>query len=223
MATHSSVLAWRIPRMGKPGRLPSTGSRRVGHDWSDLAAAAALIYTGQIEKEQNNWIQELCFFPHFGESVVYFSNSCCSVAKSRPALCDPIDCSMPGFPVLHYLLEFAQIHVHWHWCYLTISSSADLFSFCLQCFLSSKSFQWVCSLHQVTKILETELQHQSFQWIFRIDFLWDWLVWSPCSLRDSQESSPTPQFKSINSSALSFLYSPALTSIYDYWKKHSLD
>ena len=47
--------------------------------------------------------------------------------------------------------------------------------------------------------------------------------WSPCSPRDSQESSPTPQFKSINSSALSFLHSPTLTSIHDHRKNHSLD
>ena len=45
MATHSSVLAWRIPRTGEPGGLPSVGSHRVRHDWSDLAAAAAYIYT----------------------------------------------------------------------------------------------------------------------------------------------------------------------------------
>ena len=57
---------------------------------------------------------------------------------------------------------------------------------------------------------------------FRIDFRFP-LVWAPCSPWDSQESSPTPQFKSINSSALSFLYSPTLTSIHDYWKNHSLD
>ena len=50
-----------------------------------------------------------------------------------------------------------------------------------------------------------------------------WTGWISCSPRDSQESSPTPQFKSINSLALSFLYSPTLTSIYDYWKNHSLD
>ena len=55
----------------------------------------------------------------------------------------------------------------------------------------------------MAKVLE--LQHQSFQWIFRIDFLQGWLVGSPCSPRDSQESPPTPQFKSINSSALSVL------------------
>ena len=53
------------------------------------------------------------------------------------------------------------------------------------------------------------------------DFIQDGLVGSPCSPRDSQESSPTPQFKSINSSALSFLYNPALTSMHDYWKNHS--
>ena len=44
MTTHSNVLAWRIPGTGEPGGLPSMGSHRVGHDWSDLAAAAALIY-----------------------------------------------------------------------------------------------------------------------------------------------------------------------------------
>ena len=64
---------------------------------------------------------------------------------------------------------------------------------------------------------------QSFQWIFRVDFLQDWLVWSPCCPSDSQESSPAPQFKSINSSALSFLYGPTLTSVHDYWKNHSFD
>ena len=56
-----------------------------------------------------------------------------------------------------------------------------------------------------------------------ISFRMDWLVGSPCSPGDSRESSPTPHFKSINSSALSFLYSPALTSIHDHWKNHSLD
>ena len=56
-----------------------------------------------------------------------------------------------------------------------------------------------------------------------ISFREDGLVGSPCSPRDSQESSPTPQFKSINSSVLSFLYSPTLTSIHDLWKNHSLD
>ena len=65
-------------------------------------------------------------------------------------------------------------------------------------------FQWVSSSHQVAKILEFQLQHQSFQWTPGTDLLWDGLVGSPCSPRDSQESSPTTQFKSINSLALTF-------------------
>ena len=60
------------------------------------------------------------------------------------------------------------------------------------------------SSHEVAKVLEFQPQHQSFQWIFKTNFLWDWLVGSPCSPRDSQESPPTPQFKSISSSILSF-------------------
>ena len=106
------------------------------------------------------------------------------------------------------------------WCHPTISSSVVPFSSCLQSFPASGSFQ-MSSSHEVTKVFKFQLQHQSFQWTPRTD-LYNVLVGSPCSPRDSQESSPTPQIKSINSSALSFLYSPTLTSIHDYWKNHSL-
>ena len=64
---------------------------------------------------------------------------CCSVTKLYLTVCDPMDCSMPCFPVLHYFLEFASIHVHQQCC-LIIASSAALFSFCLQSFLASGSF-----------------------------------------------------------------------------------
>ena len=66
-------------------------------------------------------------------------------------------------------------------------------------------FQWVSSLHQVAKVLEFQLQRQSFPWIFRTDFHQDWLVGSPCRPRDSQEYSPIPQFKSTNSLAFTLL------------------
>ena len=62
MATHSSVLAWRIPRTAEPGGLPSMGSHRVGHDWSDLAAAAAAAYrleVGPAETERIEQDQEI--------------------------------------------------------------------------------------------------------------------------------------------------------------------
>ena len=141
-----------------------------------------------------------------------------SDAQLCPALCNPMDCSTPGFPVHHQLAEFTQTHVHQVGD--AIQPSHPLSAPSPPAFNLSQHqglFQWVSSSHQMTKVLEFQLQHQSFQWIFRTELIEDWLVWSSCSPRNSQESSPTPQFKSINSSALSFLYSPALTSIYNYW------
>ena len=104
-------------------------------------------------------------------------------------LCDPLDCSMPGFPVHHQFLELAQTHVHWvsdtfQPSYALLSPSPPSFNLSQH----QSLFKWVSSSHQVAKVLEFQLQHQSFQWIFRTDFLWDWLVGSPCSPRDSQES-----------------------------------
>ena len=156
--------------------------------------------------------------------VCSYTYCCCSVAKSCPTLFGSLDHSMPGFPVFHYLLEFAQTHVHWVGDAIRPSHPPSSPSPpALNLFQHQGLFQWVSSSHQVAKALEFQLQHQSFQRIFRTDFLWNRLVGSPCILRDSQESFPTPQFKSINSSALSFLSSPTLTSIHDHWKNHSLD
>ena len=121
-------------------------------------------------------------------------------------------------------LEFTQTHVYW--VSDAIQPSHPLLSPSPPAFSLSQHqglFQRVSFSHQASNVLEFHLQHQSFQWIFRTDFLKDGLVGSPCSPRDSQESSPTPQFKSINSSALNFLYSPTLTSIHDYWKNHSFN
>ena len=147
-----------------------------------------------------------------------------SVAHSCPTLCDPMDCSIAGLPVHHQLPELAQTHVHQvsdaiQLSHSLLSPSSPYFNL----YQHQGLFQWVSSSYHVAKVLEFQLQHQSFQRIFRTDFLWDRVVGSPCIPRDSQESSPTPQFKSINSSALSLLSSPTLTSIHDYWKNHSLD
>ena len=79
----------------------------------------------------------------------------------------------------------------YQWCHPIISSSLVPFSYCFQSFQHQGLFQCVSSFHQVAKVLEFQLLHQSFQWIFRTDFLQNWLVVSPCSTRDSQESSPT--------------------------------
>ena len=104
------------------------------------------------------------------------------------------------------------------WCHLTSSSSVIPFSSCPQSFPASGSFQMSqcfasdgqsSGVSASTSDLPMNTQ--------------DGLIGSPCSPRDSLESSQTPQFKSIRTSALSFLYSPTLTSIHDYWKNHSLD
>ena len=121
---------------------------------------------------------------------------------------------MLGFLVHQQLPEPTQIHVHRvgdaiQPSHTLSSSSPPTFN------LSQHQglFKWVRSLNQVAKGSEFQLQHQSFRWTPRTDVLQDGLVGSPGSPRDSQESSPTPQVKSINSSVLSFLYSPTLTPI----------
>ena len=147
-----------------------------------------------------------------------------SVSQSCLTLCDPMDCSTTGFPVHYQLPELVQTHVHQvgdaiQPSHPLLSPSSPAFS------LSQHQglFQGVSSSHHMVKVLEFQLQHQSFQWTPRTYLLQDGLIGSPCSPRDSQESSPTPQFKSINSSVLSFLHSPTLTSIHDHWKNHNLD
>ena len=129
-----------------------------------------------------HWVQHFNNIPHFMwyNRGMYncqlrqakYLRSCCSVAKSCPTLCDSTDCSMPGFPVPHHLLELAHVRVH---CicdaiqpsHPLIPSSPSAFS------LSQHQglFQWVSSLSQVAKVLELQLQHQSFQQVFRVDFL----------------------------------------------------
>ena len=95
-----------------------------------------------------------------------------SVTQSCPTLCDPVDCSTPGIPVHHQLLELAQTHVHRVGDIIQPSYSLS-FPSPLTFYLSQHQdvFQWVSSSHQVAKVLELQLQHQSFQWIFRTDFL----------------------------------------------------
>ena len=125
---------------------------------------------------------------------------------SHIQLCDTTDCSMPGFTVHHQLPELTQTHVHQVGD--ALQSSPPLSSPFPPAFNLSQHqglFQWVSSSRQVVEILELQLHHQSFQWIFRTDFIYNWLIGSPCSPRDSQESSLTPQFKGNNSSALNFM------------------
>ena len=146
-----------------------------------------------------------------------------SVTQSGLTLCDPVDCNIPGLPIPQQLPEFTQTQVHWVGD--TIQPSHPLLSPSLLAFhLSSIR---VFSNESALRIRWPK------DWIFSFNISpsnehpglspLGWTGWISLLPKDSQESSPTPQFKSINSSAFRFLYSPTLTSIHDYWKNHSFD
>ena len=161
-----------------------------------------------------------------------FSAQFSSVGQPCPTLCDPMDCSTIGLPVNHQPPEFTQTHIHWvgdavqpSHPLLKNSFLHPFFSY-LQSSQHQGLFKWVSSLPQAAKVLEFQYQHQSFQWRTSNEGLpmkdtqdWSSLGRTGCiSLQspwDSQESSPTPQFKTISPSVLIFLYSPTLKSIHD--------
>ena len=127
---------------------------------------------------------------------------CCSVAKLSLSLCDPMDCSTPGFSVLHYLLEFVQTHVHW--VSDAIQPSVVPFSSCPQSSPASGSVpvRWLFTSggQSIRASVLASVLPMNIQGWFLVGF--------PCSPRDSRESSPAPQFESINSSALRLPYDP---------------
>ena len=144
-----------------------------------------------------------------------------SVAQSCPTLCDPMNRSTPGIPVHHQFPEFTQTHVHRVGD--AIQSSHPLSSPypaapippSIRVFSNESTLRmrwpkyWSFSFN-----ISPSKEHPGL-----ISFRMDWL--DLLAVQGTQESSPTPQFKSINSSALSFLHSPTLTSIHDYWKNHT--
>ena len=206
MATHSSVLAWRIPGMGEPVGLPSMGSHRVRHDWSDFTYIVRKYNRGKRSTKTNPKQLRKWRYEH-----IYTTQSVSLVTQSCPTLCNPMTAACQ-----------ASLSITNSWSQPSLpQSSPSPPAFNLSQYQGL--FQWICSSHQVAEVLEFQLQHPSFQWTSRTDFLQDWLVGSPCSPKNYQESSSTPHFKNMNSSVLSFLYNPTLTSQHDYWKNHSLD
>ena len=133
-----------------------------------------------------------------------------------------MDWSTPGFPVHHQLLELTQAHVHWVGD--AIQPSHPLSFTSPPAFNLSQHqglFKWVSSSHQVAKVLEFSFNiSPSNEYLGLISFRMNWL--DILAVQGTLKSPPTAQFKSINSSAFSFLYSPALASIHDYWKTKAL-
>ena len=134
-----------------------------------------------------------------------------------------MDCSTPGLFVHHQLPEFTQTHVHRVSDAIQPSHPLSSPSPPAPNPSQHQSLPMSNSSPEVAKVLKFQLQHHSLQRNSRADFLQNRLVRSPYSPRDSQEYSPTTQFKSINTLALSFLHRPTLTTIHDHWKNHSLD
>ena len=172
----------------------------------------------------------MCFFRSFAQlktiELVVFYSILSSIQLSRSVMSDSLrphelqHARPPCPPPTHWVHSDSRPSSQW--CHPAISSLVVLFSSCLQSLPASKSFPmsqlfaWGGQSTGASALASFLLKNP------RAD-LQNGPVGSPCSPRDSQESSPTPQFKSINSSAPSLLHSPTLTSIHDHRKNHSLD
>ena len=155
MAIHSSILAWRIPRTEDRGKMINLVKKKI-------------IKHNKEANYKTYWMVISIRCKKINTQKSQFS----SVAQSCPTLCDPMDCSMTGFPIHHQLLELAQTHVHQ--VDDAIQPSHPLLSPSPPAFNLSQHqglFKWVSSSHQVAKILEFQLQSQSFQWRSRTDFI----------------------------------------------------
>ena len=143
---------------------------------------------------------------------------CCSVPMLCRTLCDPMDCSMPGFPILHYLLNLAQTHVHW--AGNAIQSSYPLFPWSPSALNLSQHHPDLFSNESTLCIRWPKYWNFSFSISPSNEYSGPlaFTAFSPCCPRDSQESSLGPQFKSINSLALNLLYGSARTLVHDYCK-----
>ena len=162
------------------------------------------------------------------------------MASNHLILCHPLLFLLSIFPSTMVFPNESALHIRWPVLNLLKIMSTEsmilscpshplpppssLFTFKLSQY--QDFFQWVSSLNQVAKVLDFQLQLQSFQWIFRVDFLWDWLLWCPCGPRHSQESFPVPQFERINSSVMrkwryiaKIVLKWFLNSIYVGWKE----
>ena len=144
---------------GRTECLTDTGDHEIGKrtNQCDYVSALQNRLTKLVTKE--NWQLHcgICF--------------CCSITQLCPTLCNPMDCSMPSLPAPHHRPRFAQVHVH------CISDAIQLYHPLMHSSPSALNpsqhqglFQWVGCSHQMTKILELQLQHQSFQQVFRVDF-----------------------------------------------------
>ena len=161
-----------IPPEGCQSHLQLLGDNGFGHNTSVFSISV------NVQKQLPNHICPYGFSEHCGRNMGSFKLHlswdvpCCSVAQLCPTFRDPMDWSISAFPILHHLPESAQIHVHWFSDAIQPPHSLSPPSpHGLNFSQHQGLFQWVGSSYQVAKVLEPQLQHQSFQWILSVDFL----------------------------------------------------
>ena len=180
--------------------------------------AHILGHTSNLSKFKKIVIISSIFSDHNSMSSVQFSHSVMS------DYLQPVNCSTPSLPVHHQLPESTQTHVHWVGDAIQPSHPVIPFSSCSQSFPASGSFQMSQLFTSGGQSIGVSASPSVFPMNTQGWYPWGWTGWISLQSKGlSQESSPTPQFKSKNSLALNFLYSPTLTSIHDHWKYHSLD
>ena len=155
------------------------------HTYTFLTYRHILLYFIILTFQSHYWVISRWFQPKTENQclaylymlftmLTYCIACCCSVAKLCLTPCNPMDYSTSGFLIFHCLPKFSQTHVHWvsdaiqpsHSCPLLPASLSAL-----NLFQHQSLFQWVGSSYEMTKVLELQLQHQTFQWIFRVNFL----------------------------------------------------
>ena len=177
----------------------------------------------QTKTEVSNKIRthKKILLTHICQKIVSFQFS--SVTQSCPSLCDSMNCCTPGLPVHHQLPEFTQIHVHWIGDAIQTSHPVVPFSSCPQSSPASGSFKMSQLFASDGQSIGVSASISVFSMNIQDQFPLGWTGWISLQSKGLSRVSPTPQFKSINPSALSFLYTPTLISIHDYWQNHSLD
>ena len=191
-----------------------------------------LLLLGQQNIVAISIIYRLCYYSEKIIKYKYGFCCCCSVAKSCLTLSNPMDYSMPGSTVLHYLPEFAHSCPLSWWCYLNISSSVAPLSFCLQFLPASESFpvnQVFASCGQSIKASDSVCPKNTQCW-FPLG-LTGWIslqakglsgVFS-CTTIQKHQFFGTHYISKASNLWRSVFYGSTLTSVNDYWKNHSFD
>ena len=223
-AHYSSILAWRFPWTEKPGELQSTRLQWVRHNWVTKHTHKKGNRLFKVWAGFGGWISSLNLFVNQSykwsiDPSVQFSHSIESdslpphgLQHARP----PCPSPTPG-------AYSNSCPLSW-WCHPTILSFVIPFSSCLQSFLASGSFQMSQFFTSGGQRIGVSASASVLSMSIQDQFPLGWTGWISLQSKEfSRVFSDTTQFQSISSSALSFLYSPTLTSIHDYWKNHSFD